>query len=147
MDSTSFAKSRITNSLKTGRALQLVWLSGPKWAIVGMILIVVQGVLPLITLYLTKSIIDSVSEHMSDPHRLHHVFILLWLSAGVALTLALCRSIANLVSVAQSDAVTDYAHSAIHSKSCQIDLEYTRTLNTTTQCIVRWRRRCSGPPG
>ncbi len=120
----SFARSRIADSLRLGRALRIMWLSGPKWMLANLGLLIVQGVLPLAILYMTKLVVDVISFQASGHYKLHRVLIYLGLSAAIAVILAICRSLSNLVLVAQSEAITYYTHSIIQEKSISIDLEY-----------------------
>src|SRR5262249_37879643 len=48
------------------RYLNFIWHSSPKWSILSILLVVLQGVLPLITLYLVKLAVDSVALHGYD---------------------------------------------------------------------------------
>ncbi len=43
-------------------ALRLIWQSGPGWTIASMMLFIVQAVLPLLSLYLLKLIVDAAAE-------------------------------------------------------------------------------------
>jgi ATP-binding cassette subfamily B protein len=92
-----------------------------------MILLVAQGLIPLLTLYITKLIIDSVSTGISSPDKPHSLQRVLWVIAiagGIALAGALLDSISSLVGEAQSQAVTDYMHNILHAKAIEADLEY-----------------------
>jgi ATP-binding cassette subfamily B protein len=120
----SFARNRIVDSLRLGRALRLMWLSGPKWMIANLGLLVLQGILPLAILYMTKLVIDIISSQANHTEKIHNVLVILGISAVIALVLAISRSIAELVFVSESQAITDYTHNIIHEKSTTIDLEY-----------------------
>lgn len=37
---------------------QLIWQSGPRWTAVSLLLFLIQGILPLISLYLLKLVVD-----------------------------------------------------------------------------------------
>ena len=54
-------KLKIRRALQLGRALRFVWQSAKGWTIVNGVLIVVQGVLPLLPLYLMKLMVDAVT--------------------------------------------------------------------------------------
>ncbi|MCE5322038.1 ABC transporter ATP-binding protein/permease [bacterium] len=87
-------------------------------------LLIVQAILPLAILYMTKLVIDIVSSQASNSDKLHRILVFLGISAVIAVILAICRSISNLVFVAQSEALTYYTHRLIHEKSISVDLEY-----------------------
>ena len=111
--------AKIQESIKLGRALTLVWQSGRRWAIASGILIFLQGILPLISLYLIKLVIDAVTVG-----KWQSVFWLITLSAVITLINNFCDILKELVSEAQSQAVSDRVSSLIHAKSIAIDLEY-----------------------
>jgi len=90
-------------------------------------LLVVQGALPLVSLYLTKLVVDAVTTALASPDKgaaFGQVALLIGFMGGVALVGALCRSIAGLVSEAQGQVVTDHVSDLLHAKSIEIDLEY-----------------------
>jgi len=51
---------KIKRSLRLDRALRLVWQAGPGWTISSLAIVFLQGLLPLLTLYLMKLIVDGV---------------------------------------------------------------------------------------
>ncbi|MBH0201382.1 MAG: hypothetical protein HP496_03520 [Nitrospira sp.] len=62
------SKQRIGSLLMTVRwALSLVWESSPSLAVASIVVRVVQGLLPLMVLYLTKLLIDTVTEALKTP--------------------------------------------------------------------------------
>jgi len=56
---------KLKNALRIDRAVGFVWRAGPKLTIASAVLIVFQGVLPLVSLYLIKLIIDAVTALIS----------------------------------------------------------------------------------
>lgn len=118
---------KIQRALQLRRALQLIWESSPGWMMASAGLLLVQGILPLIALYLMKLVVDAVAAGLgaADAGRSFlEVAVLVGLAGGVALTGEVCRSIAGLVSEAQALTVTDHMHDILHAKSIQVDLEY-----------------------
>ena len=97
-----------------GRALRLIWESGPQWCVANAVLIVVQAAVPVLTLYLMKRLIDTVTGGLSAPNK-HAVFsqilVVIALSAGLALVGVVCEALADIVRDLQTEAVTDYVHS------------------------------------
>jgi len=90
-------------------------------------LLVVQGVLPLLSLYLMKLVVDAVTTGLATPDKgvaFRQVALLIGLMGAVTLVGALCRSLAGLVSEAQAQVVTDYISDILHAKSIEVDLEY-----------------------
>lgn len=91
------------------------------------VLLVVQGALPLLPLYLMKLMVDAVTAGLAAPDKgvaFKHVFFFIVLMAAVTVFAAMTRSIAKLVSQGQSMAVTDHMNNVLHAKSIEVDLEY-----------------------
>jgi len=109
------------------RAIAIVWQSAPGWTLASFVLLIVQGVLPLLLLYLMKLVVDAVTTGLAAPDKgvaFRQVALLIGLMGAVTLVGALCRSLAGLVSEAQSQVVTDHMSDILHAKSIEVDLEY-----------------------
>ncbi|MBS0156208.1 MAG: ABC transporter ATP-binding protein [Nitrospira sp.] len=120
--------NRIGPFLQTvGRALSFVWQSSPSLATASVVVRVIQGLLPLVALYLTKLLIDAVTEGLKTPWddaSLTHILAILGGVTGVALISALLTAVAGLVSKIQSEVVTDHMYAILQTKSVEVDLEY-----------------------
>ncbi len=91
------------------------------------VLLVVQGALPLLPLYLMKLMVDAVTAGLAAPDKgaaFKYVVFYIVLMAAVTVFAALTRSVAGLVGQGQSMAVTDYMNNVLHAKSIEVDLEY-----------------------
>ncbi|MDJ1183922.1 ABC transporter ATP-binding protein [Roseofilum casamattae] len=122
-----FAKvrSQFQRLFSLRKAIALVWKSTPQLTIANILLAIAQSGLPLLSLYLTKLIIDRITETASSPEpSFQPIVILIALAAIVALLSDALRAIAGWVNEAQSQRVTDYVQSLLHSKSIEMDLEY-----------------------
>jgi ATP-binding cassette, subfamily B, bacterial len=109
------------------RALRLVWDSARSWTAAGMGLMVLQGVLPLVTLYLIKLTVDAVAAGMSSPHEQATFDTVLWLICltGLAtLVAAGCRALGEIIRENQGQLVTDHVADVIHGQSAAVDLAY-----------------------
>jgi len=117
--------ARIPGVADLRRTLRLVWQSGPGWTLASAALVVVQAVLPLLSLYLVKLVVDSVAAAVTEGGlAFGRVAVPIALAGAVALVAALCRSLAGLVSEAQAQAVTDHMHDVLHAKAVEVDLEH-----------------------
>jgi ATP-binding cassette, subfamily B, bacterial len=119
--------SKLQGALRFLPALRLVWQATPIWTAAHVALIIIQGIIPVILLYLTKLIIDTitVSSTTTDKTTLLQKLIWLIIFTGIAtLFNVFCSSIGELVNTAQSRKVTDYMSSILHAKSIEVDLEY-----------------------
>lgn len=108
------------------RAIALVWQSSPRWTVVSLVLLLVQGLLPLASLYLLKQLVDAVTfslrAHTTDS--LQQILILIGLTALISLTNDGCGVLATVAQSAQSEVVSDRVHALLHAKSIQVDLDY-----------------------
>jgi len=113
--------------LHLGRTVRLVWSISPGWTAANIVLAVVQGLLPLATLYMTKLITNAVVRGVDAPDKtaaFRHVAFLIVVAGVVGLVTALARSVSTLVGEAQGQVVTDHISDIIHAKSIEVDLEY-----------------------
>lgn len=120
-------RNPIQTALQLGRALRLVWQTAPRWTLVNLLLVFVQGALPLAALYLMKRILDAVSASLAAPHpasAFQPVVFWILLAGGVALLGALTRSLGEYASEAQSLQVTDAVADILHTQSIAVDLAY-----------------------
>ena len=118
---------KIKRPLRLDRALRLVWQAGPGWTISSLAIVFLQGLLPLLTLYLMKLIVDGVIFAMGAADKaaaFRDVVLLIILAGVVALVNALLQLIGAYVKEAQSLTVTDHMYDILHAKSIEVDLEY-----------------------
>lgn len=118
---------KIRRSIRLDRALHFVWQAGPGWTISSLALVVLQGLLPLLTLYLMKLIVDGVVFAMGAADKaaaFQAVGFLIILAGAVALLNALLQLIGSYIKEAQSLKVTDHMYDILHTKSIEVDLEY-----------------------
>src|ERR1035437_8735069 len=120
-------KLKIQRALQLGRTLRFVWQSAKGWTLVNGVLLVVQGVLPLLPLYLMKLLVDAVTAGVAALDKgvvLRHVLWLVASMGAVTLFASLIRSITGLVSEWQAYIVTDHMNDVLLAKSVEVDLEY-----------------------
>ncbi len=122
--------TKLKNAVRIDRALKFVWQASPLYSILSGLVVVVGGVLPLVSLYLVKLIIDSVTglsfsqgtslldQDFSKP------LLYIGIACGVGLLTAFFNFLGDYIKKAQSLTVTDYMFSVLHEKSVQADLAY-----------------------
>jgi|Deesub1362A_J573_1020465.scaffolds.fasta_scaffold00877_13 ATP-binding cassette subfamily B protein len=118
---------RAFRQLRIGQALRLVWQSAPGWTVVSAVLIIIQGLLPLLTLYLMKLIIDAVTSGITAHDKweaFKQIAIFIAIAGGVNILTALSNSVGTLVRELQSQLVTDHMNDILHAKSIEVDLGY-----------------------
>lgn len=109
------------------RAIRLVWESAPGWTIANATIIVIQGLLPLVSLYFLKLIIDAVTAAVAGGaggEALGPVLIPVVLLCCASLATVVFRSLSLYVSEAQSACTTDHIQTVMHAKSVEVDLAY-----------------------
>ncbi len=120
-------KQKIKNAMRIDRAFLLVWKASRKWTILSIFLTVIQGIIPLLTLYIMKLIIDTIATaiQLGDPSASYRQAIFLIVAATLVAVLQSAISlISGYVAEAQSAVVTDYVFQALHDKSIALDLAY-----------------------
>jgi len=118
---------KLKQALRIDRAFRFVWQAAPGWTIAEAALVVVQGAIPLLTLYLIKLIVDAVTFSLGAPDRIaafRHVILLIGFAAAAALLNALFQQISGFVKEAQTLKVTDHMYDILHAKSIEADLDY-----------------------
>ncbi len=127
MPNTPTPRQRIEGALNLGRALRLVWQTAPRWTAVNALLAIVQGAVPLATLYVMKRVLDAVAAGARPGATAAPVeTVIAWIAAaaGVALVAAFARLLADYASLAQSLQVTDAVAEILHAQSVAVDLAY-----------------------
>lgn len=118
-------RKRLTTALRLRRALRLVWTAAPGWTLVNLSIVVVQGVLPLISLVLLKQVVDSLAVAVTDPGAgFTSVAIWIGLAGLVAVVTALTNAWGGHAADAQGLTVTDHVADVIHGQSIAVDLGY-----------------------
>src|ERR1041385_3227855 len=109
------------------RAFGLVWRVAKPWSIAWVALLVVQGLLPAATVYLTKLVVDrvvyAIKTGASWPD-VRNVLILVGTFAGVMILVELARSAINWIRTVQAELLQDHIHALIHEKSANADLAF-----------------------
>ncbi len=127
VDAPPTVRRRLEALLRLRRAFGLVWRCAPRLTLAGYALTLLQGVLPLIGLYLVKLIVDSVTAALAsaDPAGAFRQTAIYIAAAGlVAVLTTLIGTVAGLVTETQSAIVTDAMSDVLHAKSVEVDLEY-----------------------
>lgn len=120
-------RQKIHRFLQLKRAVRFVWQSTKGVTLVNSFLLIIQGVLPLLPLYLTKLMIDAIAAGVSAPDKDAALRYVLWLVgalAAVTLFSALIRLASGLVSEWQSYIVTDHMSDVLLTKSTEVDVEF-----------------------
>ncbi|RYX82718.1 ABC transporter ATP-binding protein [bacterium] len=113
-----------------GRAVRLVWASGPTWMVSSLALVVCSAVLPLVSLWLLGRIVDSITRGAALPlgaprEAAWHASMLWIVLAGVAaLISSLCTTATTFVSEGQGLVVARRMSAMVQRQAARMDLEY-----------------------
>lgn len=109
------------------RALRLVWRSTPAFTLAWGALVVVQGLLPVATVYLTRALVDELVGALRQPGNwdaMLPVLLLVGAVAAVMLTADTLRSLAAWIRTGQSELFQDHIWELIHEKALAVDLAF-----------------------
>ncbi len=109
------------------RALALVWQVARPWTVTWIVLLIVQGLLPVATVYLTKLVVDSLIIAIRNEGswaEMRDVLIRLLLLGGVLLLMEVVRNAINWVRTVQAELLQDHITALIHQKSVAVDLAF-----------------------
>ena len=118
-------KSPSTRLQYLRQAIRLVWESARGWTALQAGIVLVQGVLPIASLFLTKRVVDALGAYLSMPASTRDPHDLILLAPWVVLVAVIgraCSGLSSLVNTAQSEAVAIHVQDTIQAKSMRADL-------------------------
>ena len=121
-----FSRFRNTNTIffHLTQTLSLVWASAHNWTIAWMLLLIVQGLLPIGSVYLTRILVDGLVAAVgagASWASIQPILIPVALMAGILLLSEVLQGASDWVRTAQSELVQDYISGLIHRQSEAID--------------------------
>lgn len=114
------------------RAFALVWAAARGWTIIWLVLLLVQGILPVASVYLTRALVDGLVAVLgkgADWTSLLPVMAPAALLVVVLLLTQVMGSLARWVRTAQSERVQDYISELIHAQSTSLDMSFFETTD------------------
>ena len=109
------------------QTLALVWTAARGWTVGWGVLLLLQGLLPVASVYVTRWLVNSVVAAIRAGGRwdlLRPTLLLVVLMAAIQLALQILRSATAYVRTAQSELVQDHISALIHRKSAAADLAF-----------------------
>ena len=109
------------------RAVGLLWRVARPWTIAWLILLIVQGLLPAATVYLTKLVVDGVVAAVnagSSWVTVRPVVLIVIVLAGIMLLQEVVRVVISLIRQVQGELLQDHINDLIHAKSISADLAF-----------------------
>ncbi len=109
------------------RTFALIWSAAPMWTVVWAVLLVVQGVLPVATVYVTKLLVDelAVAVGSSSPAEgFARTAVLLAITGGLMLLGEVFQTVLEWIRTAKSERVQDYIKDLVHHQSAHVDMAF-----------------------
>ena len=109
------------------KALQLVWQAAHGWTLISTILLVIRGLLPAATVYLTKEMVNAmvkVVESNGNIDTLIGVAPVIALLATTILVGELIGDIQSFVNAILADRTQDFMYNLIHDKTIALDMAF-----------------------
>ena len=109
------------------RALRLVWAAAPGWTVATLALVVVQGVLPVFTVYLTREVVNALVKMIGGGTTIASLgpaALTIALFGLVLLAGDLLGSAAGYVRIALSERVQDAMNGLIQRQAASLDLHF-----------------------
>ncbi|MCC7372891.1 MAG: ABC transporter ATP-binding protein [Chloroflexi bacterium] len=106
------------------RAFRLIWTAAPRHTAWWLALLTVQGILPAVTVYLTKEVVDSIVGALESGgvwDQAAPALGLIVLAALVLLATESLQGIADWVRTVQTERVEDYVKGLVHHQSVAAD--------------------------
>ncbi|MGB5899720.1 MAG: hypothetical protein WBG66_16110, partial [Geitlerinemataceae cyanobacterium] len=139
----SRAADRFSDLPKTFR---LVWEAAAPWTSAWLILLIIQGFLPVATVYLTRTVVDSLTAVMGagvSAQSIQTLLIPAGLMAGVLVLGEVLQGLGEWIRTAQSELVQDHISGLVHAKSVSVDYGFYES----SDCYDRLDRARSGAGG
>ncbi len=109
------------------RTLGLMWNVAKPWTIAWIILLVVEGVLPAASVYLTKLVVDGLVKALKNGGSwpdVRAVLVLVAVLAGFMLLLEVVHGAIGWIRTVQAELLKDHITGLIHAKSASMDLAF-----------------------
>ncbi|WP_089717852.1 ABC transporter ATP-binding protein [Candidatus Entotheonella palauensis] len=129
-------------------AIQLVWQASRGWTLFWAMLLLVQSILPVISVYLTRDIVDHLVPRLGQATSFHDMtpaLLPIALLAGVMVLTQIISSLATWVHTSQSNRVQDYMSGLVHAKATQLDLTHFDSADYF-DCLERARTEAAHCP-
>jgi ATP-binding cassette subfamily B protein len=108
-------------------ALRLVWQAAPGWTVVWVLLLVVQGILPVCLVFITRAVVDAMVAVTSSgltPSSAGPVVGVVLLAGGIMLLNEVLGTAAKVVRVHQAERITDHVSALLQARSVSVDLAF-----------------------
>jgi len=112
------------------RVFAIVWAAAAPWMVAWAILLIVQGLLPVALVYLTKPLVDGMQAavgHGSSWQSVQPVLLVAGAIGGVLVLTELIKVALEWIGAVQSELVQDHVSDLLHAKATSVDLAFFET--------------------
>ncbi|OLD38400.1 MAG: multidrug ABC transporter ATP-binding protein [Candidatus Rokubacteria bacterium 13_1_40CM_2_68_8] len=112
------------------RVFGLIWAAARGWMVAWGILLIVQGLLPVALVYLTKPLVDGLQAAVgrgTSWASVQPVVVVATSIGGVLLLTELIKACLEWIGTAQSELIQDHITDLVHAKSASVDLAFYET--------------------
>ena len=109
------------------RALELIWEAAPGWTVIWAVLLILQGILPAASVYLTRELVDGLVLALDSGgawEAVRPALIAAVLMAAIILLTEVLQSVNEWIATAQAEHVQDHIKELIYAKSTTVDLAF-----------------------
>ena len=115
------------DGLRIDRALKFVWQAAPQWTALSTLLLIIESVIPLATLYIFKLVVDHLAgtnASIDSGSDFQSLSILIAAALGLAILSNLCNALLGYANEMQTHLVADHMQYLVQAKSIDMDLAY-----------------------
>lgn len=127
----SFYRTRLLRAGRQARhlpaALRLVWQAAPGWTLLWIGLLVLQGILPVTLVFITRAVVNAlvaVTNSGLTPDSAGPVVAVVLLAGGILLLGEILATAAKLVRVHQAERISDHVSALLQARSLSVDLAF-----------------------
>lgn len=113
----------LLDGLRIDRAIGFVWHAAAKWTVISSILLIIQSIVPLATLYIFKLVVDQLTDLTTDA-AFENLMVLIGAALSLTILGNLCNALVGYSSTLQTHLVADYMQGLVQAKSIDMDLAY-----------------------
>jgi ATP-binding cassette subfamily B protein len=109
------------------RAARLIYTAAPRWTVAWAIMLVLQGLIPVAGVALTRLLVDSLVAGIASGstwEQLQPALLIAALLAGTFLLTEILQAASGWVRAGQAELLQDYISKLIHAQSVRLDLSY-----------------------
>jgi ATP-binding cassette, subfamily B, bacterial len=109
------------------RSFQLIWAASPFHTASWGVLLIIQGILPGLLVYLTKLVVDSLVvavNSQGDWEKVRPAVFFIVVTGVVMLASDVIQSLLEMVRTVQVDLIQDYVKNLVHQKAATVDIAH-----------------------